>query len=185
MRKRAAKSNRCWLRSMMRKVLWKHPPSPKLRMLSTKIKIWKREKVSVITKSSNRSARAEWAKFILPKIQNSTEKLPLKFSTKNSAAHESNLERFIREAKAASALNHPNILVIHEIGESENSNYIVSEFIEGETLREYCAKSTVEICRKFWTSPFKSPTLLPPRTPRTSFTATSNRKILSFARTVL
>jgi len=46
------------------------------------------------------------------------------------------LKRFIQEAKAASALNHPNILIIHEIGASENANYIVSEYIEGETLRD-------------------------------------------------
>ncbi len=44
--------------------------------------------------------------------------------------------RFQQEAYAASALNHPNILTIHEIGEFENTSYIASEFIEGETLRE-------------------------------------------------
>lgn len=49
---------------------------------------------------------------------------------------ESNLHRFIREAKAASALNHPNILVIHEIGETAEAHYIVSELVKGETLRE-------------------------------------------------
>src|SRR5687767_14946845 len=48
---------------------------------------------------------------------------------------ESNIERFIQEAKAASALNHPNILTIHEIGQTGNSHYIVSEFIAGRTLR--------------------------------------------------
>jgi len=43
---------------------------------------------------------------------------------------ESNLRRFTQEAKAASGLNHPNILVIHEIGESDEARYIVSEFIK-------------------------------------------------------
>lgn len=51
---------------------------------------------------------------------------------------ESNLDRFVREAKAASALNHPNILVIHEIGEADEAHYIVSEYVEGDTLRTVC-----------------------------------------------
>ncbi len=63
-------------------------------------------------------------------------KVAVKILNEKFAQYESNLNRFIQEAKAASALSHPNILVIHEIGESENSNYIVSEFIEGVTLRE-------------------------------------------------
>ena len=60
----------------------------------------------------------------------------LKFLSAEFASHQSRLKRFIQEAKAASALNHPNILTIHEIGEAENSRYIVSEFIDGKTLRE-------------------------------------------------
>ena len=46
------------------------------------------------------------------------------------------VRRFIQEARAASALNHPNILTIHEIGQHEDQHYIVTEYIEGPTLRQ-------------------------------------------------
>ena len=49
-------------------------------------------------------------------------------------AGESNLKRFFQEAKAASGLNHPNIIVVHEIGESDGMHYIVIEFVKGDTL---------------------------------------------------
>jgi serine/threonine protein kinase len=52
------------------------------------------------------------------------------------ASDQARLRRFQREARAASALNHPNILTIHDVGESENIHYIATEFIDGQTLRE-------------------------------------------------
>src|SRR5438132_8870639 len=46
------------------------------------------------------------------------------------------LARFEQEARAAAALNHPNILAVHDIGTANGAPYIVSELLEGETLRE-------------------------------------------------
>ena len=46
------------------------------------------------------------------------------------------LTRFLQEARAASALNHPNILTIHEVGDHDSSRFIISEFVEGETVRQ-------------------------------------------------
>src|SRR5262250_1438950 len=45
------------------------------------------------------------------------------------------LRRFEQEARAAGVLNHPNVLTIHDIGTSDGSPYVVSELLEGETLR--------------------------------------------------
>jgi eukaryotic-like serine/threonine-protein kinase len=52
------------------------------------------------------------------------------------AANEQRMRRFIQEAQAASALNHPHILTIHEIGTIDNSKFIATEFIDGDTLRK-------------------------------------------------
>ena len=52
------------------------------------------------------------------------------------AANEQRLRRFIQEAQAASALNHPHILTIYEIGTADDSRFIATEFIDGDTLRK-------------------------------------------------
>ncbi len=57
----------------------------------------------------------------------------------NFATDADRLKRFEQEARATSALNHPNILTIHHVGTHEGAPYIVSELLEGETLRERMA----------------------------------------------
>lgn len=63
------------------------------------------------------------------------------------AKSESDIRRFTREAKAASTLNHPNILTVHEIGRIADLHYIVSEFIQGQTLREILGNESPEISK--------------------------------------
>ncbi len=53
-------------------------------------------------------------------------------------------ERLLVEAQAAAALNHPNICVVHEVGESEDRPYIAMEYVEGETLRDRVRKGPLE-----------------------------------------
>ncbi len=60
----------------------------------------------------------------------------LKVLPANLTSDKSRLQRFEQEAQAASALNHPNIITIYEIGESSGVHFIATEFVEGETLRQ-------------------------------------------------
>jgi eukaryotic-like serine/threonine-protein kinase len=58
---------------------------------------------------------------------------------------EERLRRFEQEARAASALNHPNIVTIHEIRNADSTNFIATEFIDGVTLREHMAKQALNV----------------------------------------
>ena len=55
------------------------------------------------------------------------------------------MSRFVREAKAVSALNHPNIVTIHEIGQADSVRFIVMEFIEGTTLRQLISRGPMKL----------------------------------------
>ena len=67
-------------------------------------------------------------------------KVALKVLPERFSADAERVRRFQREARAASALNHPNIITIYEIGQADERHYIATEFIEGETLRSRVSK---------------------------------------------
>src|ERR1700682_5884961 len=72
-------------------------------------------------------------------------KVALKILPGDVASNRDRMDRFVREAKSAAALNHPNIAHMYEIGESEGTNFIAMEFVDGQTLREKIHREHTEL----------------------------------------
>jgi eukaryotic-like serine/threonine-protein kinase len=81
----------------------------------------------------------------LAEDQRLRRKVALKLLPARFTQEAERVRRFEQEARAASALNHPNILTIHEIGEVDGRHYLVTEFIDGQTLRQRMKSARLEI----------------------------------------
>lgn len=71
----------------------------------------------------------------------------IKVLSEESARDPDRMKRFATEARAASGLEHPNILAVHEIGESEHGPYLVTEFVDGDTVRSLLGQGKVPVRR--------------------------------------
>jgi len=92
------------------------------------------------------------------------------------------LQRFEREARAVAALNHPSILTVFDVGMHDGAPYVVTELLEGETLRAFFPVTPPPRAR-FSHSCFRRRAAWRQPTPRGSSTATLNRRTCSSPRT--
>ena len=102
----------------------------------------------------------------------------LKFLPLELGQDAQSLERFQREARAASALNHPNICTVHAIEQHDRQHFIVMERLEGQTLSQLISGQPLEIDNLLGVA-IRLGTRSSRPTPKASFTGTSNRPISS------
>jgi eukaryotic-like serine/threonine-protein kinase len=76
---------------------------------------------------------------------NLDRKVALKVLPEDVASNRQRMQRFVQEAKAASALNHPNIITIHEIGTEPGAHFMATEFIDGENLRHHLRRAPLTL----------------------------------------
>jgi serine/threonine protein kinase len=95
----------------------------------------------------------------------------LKVLPASFAENADRLRRFQQEAQAAGALNHPNVTAVYDVGTADGSPYLVTELLEGETLRSRMAGGALPCARRS-TTPCRRRTVSPRRTRRASSIAT-------------
>ena len=74
-------------------------------------------------------------------------KVALKLLPEAFTQDQERLRRFTQEARAASALNHPNIITIHDIGQAVSTHFIATEYVEGRTLRDLLRDTHLDVLR--------------------------------------
>ena len=128
--------------------------------------------ISVPTKSVLCSAREGWARSIARRDPRLGRDVAIKVLPANASSDPGRLQRFEQEARAAAALNHPNILAVYDVGVHDGVPYLVSELLDGQTLRDRLSERALPLRTRARLRAFRSHTASPPLTRRASSIAT-------------